>query len=272
MLDQHHQVAVSQPKEPHFFTHNWDKGLDWYKTVFPDSADYATLLDASTSYSMASLTYSRGDSRQRSKFENVPEKVSRTNPDARFIYLLRDPVERTYSGYWHSVRTGRESRGFREALRSNSLYLDVSDYHGQLSLWLDYFPLDSFLLLRFEDMKESPESAAMRCFEFLGRGEGIPTLQLDSAKNQTYENSQMGRRVNRLLIEYPSLSKHLLVLKTVFPKSVKDRVLRARRGSEPVPTMEKEERDFLIDYFLERNRSLELLTGVSVDGWQAERS
>jgi len=34
----------------------------------------------------------------------VPAKVSSISPKAMLMYLLRDPVERSYSGYWHNVR------------------------------------------------------------------------------------------------------------------------------------------------------------------------
>jgi hypothetical protein len=267
LLDQHPRVAVSQPKEPHFFTHNWGKGLHWYKARFPDSLDL-TLVDASTSYSMAPLPPGKGGSQAGRQLENVPERVFSVNPKAKFIYLLRDPVERTYSGYWHSVRTGREGQGFRAAFQSKPFYLDISDYYGQLSLWLNYFPLDSFLFVLFEDLKESAERTTKECFEFLGVGNDAPSVRFDSAKNPSFQNGQVGRKINRLLIEYPFLSKHLGVLRPLVPEVIRDRVRGTRAGFEPIPEMEEEDKHFLVEYFRERNRRLECLIGIPLDKWQ----
>src|SRR5215216_5348494 len=99
LLGQHPRIVVSLPKEPHFFTLNWDRGLDWYASKFPGST-YSTCVDASTTYSMAPLTGNVSSWRDYHRFVDVPRKVLSVNPDATFIYIMRDPVARTYSAYW----------------------------------------------------------------------------------------------------------------------------------------------------------------------------
>lgn len=268
LLDQHPRISVSQPKETHFFTHNWDKGLEWYGTRFPEASPNHALVDASTSYSMASLRSGAGGDLRGSALDNVPERVNSINPDAKFIYLLRDPVERSYSGYWHSVRTGRESRDFGKVLSQNNAYLDVSDYSGQLSLWLEYFPLESFLFVLFEDMKESPENTVAECFWFLGK-EADVSVRLDSAKNRSYNNTLTGRRINKLFIDRPRLAKSLTSLRPLVPQALREKMRERRTGSEPVPGMKQEDREFLVGYFRDKNRKLSELTGISLDKWQA---
>jgi hypothetical protein len=272
LLNQHPRITVSRPKEPHFFSHNRDKVLDWYREMFSGPPD-SVLLDASTTYSMAPLKSKEGDSWPGSRYEGVPERVFSINPHARFIYSLRDPVERTYSGYWHYVRTGSEYREFGATLRNGSTrYLDVSDYYGQLLLWLEYFPLDSFLFILFEDMKESPERTAKECFEFiLGKGTDAPAVRLDGVHNRSHVNPRVARRINRASRR---IAKSLTPLKPVVPKVIRSSVNNAIRnatmsGSRPSPAMEKEDRNFLVQYFYERNRNLQHLISVSLDKWQA---
>lgn len=267
LLGQHPHITVSQPKEPHFFTHNWDRGLGWYKTKFPNPSN-SVCLDASTSYSMAPLTKGHGRSARNNVFENVPEKAFSTNPEAKFIYLIRDPVERTYSGYWHSVRTGRENAEFESALLSNPSYLDISDYSGQLMLWLDRFPLDSFFFVRFEDLSAEPEQTTRECYEFLGVDRESSSIRLDSAKNQTRQVGGMGRRLNNLIAEHRNLRDKLDPLRSFVPEGVKTRLESLRFGTEPVPPMEEADRDFLIEYFRDRNQRLEKLIGIPLDGWR----
>ncbi len=267
LLNQHPHITVADPKEPHFFTHEWNRGLDWYRERFAGSPD-DMCLDASTSYSMAPLTkaYKRGRSKD---YEGVPSRVFSISPDAKFIYLLRDPVERTYSGYRHNVRMGEENEEFRTALLNHPFYLDVSDYYGQMLIWLDRFPLSSFFFVLFEDMKEAPERVARECCEFLGVGGTTTPFRLDSAKNQTYQVGRVGRTMNkvarRLARTYPNIHA---ALRAVVPGSVRGLLEEVKVGSRPVPTMNEEDRGFLVEYFRERNRNLERLIGTPLDRWQ----
>jgi len=66
--------------------------------------------------------------------------VAESLPDAKVIILLRDPVERAYSHYWHLVRTGRARYRFeRELLYGNREILDRSIYVDQVRHFQDSF-------------------------------------------------------------------------------------------------------------------------------------
>ena len=203
LLDQHPHVTIGQTKESHFFTDQWRKGLDWYRKQYPDSSG-AICMDASTSYSMAPLT-SGWKYRDPSVYENVPAKVHSLSPHAKFIYLLRDPVDRTYSGYWQDVRTDVTSEDFRTALRIDPFYLDVSDYHGQLLRWLEFFPLASFHFVFLDELKERPHEVVDQCLAFLGVSRGTTAIALESAQNQTRDVGWVGRKLNQLEIAFPGL-------------------------------------------------------------------
>jgi hypothetical protein len=263
LLNQHPHITIGQTKEPHFFTDNWRKGLDWYRKQFPDSSN-ALCMDASTSYSMAPLTEG-WKHRNPGVYENVPARVHSVNPDAKFIYLLRDPVARTYSGYWQDVRTGVKSEEFRTALQSDPFYLDVSDYYGQLLRWLEYFPLSSFHVVLFEELKERPHQVVNECLTFLGVPRGTTPIALDSAQNPTHEVGWVGRRLNQLEIAFPGLRA---LLKSKLPMGIKKFAFRVKAGSGPIPTMAEEDRRFLVEYFRERNQNLQRLIGTSLDGWR----
>ena len=263
LLDQHPMVTVAEPKEPHFFTHNWDEGFDWYEERFPDSVN-TVRVDASTSYSMAPLSGTHAHRRQE-EYEGVPSKVFSTNPNAKLIYLMRDPVERTYSGYWHDVRMGVENKEFSTALLEDSFYLDNSDYYGQLLLWLQFFPPTSFLFLLFEDLKENPELVTKECWRFLGVDEDDGSVQLDSAKNQSYQVNWVGRKMNKVGITYPAART---VLKSIVPESAQSMLKAVKTGSEPIPEMKEEDRNYLLEYFREKNADLAALTNESFEKWQ----
>ncbi len=168
LLDQQPGLALSRPKEPHFFTRNRERGQDWYRACFPDPGP-PVLLDASPSYAAAPLHLRErvADPEQHSRLAGVPRRIREMSPNARFIYLLRDPVDRTYSAYWHEVRAGNESLPFAEALEADPVYLNASDYAGQAREYMRHFPRDRILFLWFEDLGRAPEAVVARCLEFL---------------------------------------------------------------------------------------------------------
>jgi hypothetical protein len=100
-------------------------------------------------------------------------------PDARLIALLRDPVTRAYSQYQLDVRRGLELRSFEAALGAQiddaatagvgtASYVARGRYAEQLDRLFTFFPRDRVLVLRSEDLFETPAETLARLFDFLG--------------------------------------------------------------------------------------------------------
>lgn len=260
VLDQHPNISVAKNKEPLFYTHNWRKGLSWYRRQFPEEENNV-FLDASPSFTEAPLRLPD----EHSIYSGVPEKVKAISPGSKFIYLLRDPIERTYSGYWAEVRHGNEKREFREAMFDpKARYLDTSDYYGQLELWLRYFRLESFLFLLLDEFKQDPIDTARRCFRFIGVDDTVQ-VEAETVQNRSYNVGRAGRAINKLMLRYPALIK----LKYLAPQSTRDFIKRIKRGSGPIPEMKVEDRQILEDYFRPKNAQLASLTGLSLADWQS---
>lgn len=257
LLEQHQGVIVSHPKEPDFFTKNYSKGRDWYLRCFGgDSAKI--FIDASTSYSAAPLDLSISGSSKAMKFSGVPEKINEVIDSPKFIYLLRDPVLRAYSLYWHEVRAGNESRLFRDVLTADSNYLRIGDYHGQLCLYLKFFPLDSFMFVCFEEMVKKPEETVMNCLEFLGLDVEQFTLKIPQGKNK-------GFRLNRLggILHTYGITK---IASKILPAVAKTKL--SRIVTKDIPPILKQDEHWLAEYYAEKNKKLAVLTGVSISHWK----
>lgn len=261
MLDQHPNICVADTKEPHFFTTFWSKGLEWYQTQFSSYQD-SICIDASTTYAMAPLSDKNSRS-SKGYLQGVPERLYSVNSEAKFIYLLRHPVERTYSAYWHYVTRGREFKHFAEAIRNDGFYLDVSNYYSQLSLWLEYFPVESFLFILFEDLKKNPQKVAQECFSFLGLNGKVP-IDLREAKNKTKYVNGAGRYFNKLTSQLDHSDLGFLA-----PSPVRKCISNMTTNShQRIPKIERKERQFLEEYFYQNNSKLERLTGLSLHLWQ----
>ncbi|WP_019505056.1 sulfotransferase domain-containing protein [Pleurocapsa sp. PCC 7319] len=267
ILSQHQQICVAKNKEPHYFTHYFSgdsaKDLAWYQEQF-SNYENNVCIDASTSYSFGQLSVNNSQYNNQ-KFRNVPQRIYSINPNAKFIYLVRDPVDRTYSSYLHNLNTGREHQSFGEAIRNDYFYLDISNYYGQLTLWLEYFPLKSFLFLLFEDLKHNPEQVAKQCFEFLEIDSENIQVNLQQHENRTRSINFVGRRFNKIFTELDYSGLGFLA-----PYLVRRLVHKLTINlGQKVPQMADDERTFLCEYFAEKNHNLANLTGLSLEQWQS---
>lgn len=176
-LVQHPGVIAPLRKEVHYFDLNHARGEAWYRAHFGRVGKPGLNLDSSPYYLFHPA---------------VPARLHALVPDARLVVLLRDPVRRAYSHYWHERDKGRESLAFEEAiaaeparieaaherLASGALevsaehqhfsYLARGRYAEQLERWLALYPRERLLALRFEDLVRDPLAVLNRTLGFLG--------------------------------------------------------------------------------------------------------
>ena len=186
-LVRHPGHAQALTKELRFFDLNYDRGVRWYRSRFP-SIPYRAMIkwvrgidlvvgEASPDYLFHPL---------------VPGRVAEVLPDARFVVLLRNPVDRAHSHYWHQFKRGHETLSFRDAVESEAerlrgelekmsedqryvsferhhhSYLARGIYVEQLERWTQLFPTGRFLVERSEDLFADPDRVCRRVLDFLG--------------------------------------------------------------------------------------------------------
>ena len=168
-LSQHSQVLSPINKEINFFNFNFEQGADWYLAHFPSLPDNQNFItgEASPSY----FSYLHTDRRIHSLL-----------PQVKLIILLRNPVERAISHYYHRIREGSEKNSLEVALNSElSLiqkasipelsylrgYLGISMYVYKLKRWLSLFPQEQILILKSEDLYQNTTKAMAQVYSFL---------------------------------------------------------------------------------------------------------
>jgi Sulfotransferase family len=170
LLGAHPAVFMSEPKEPCHFVDPRVLRRDWptawaqgywrsterYLGLFAAAGDAAVIGEASTVYSQLPL------------FSRVPERILAFNSAARFIYIMRDPIERTVSHYWHRVRWWGEHRSMLSAIRADPRYTDVSHYARQLSAYLDCAGRERVYALTLEALLADPVGQLLRVYGWLG--------------------------------------------------------------------------------------------------------
>jgi Sulfotransferase family len=170
LLATHPAVFVTPVKEPCYFVdqrelrrawpHMWRKGywrrVEHYLALFAAAGEATVIAEASNFYS------------QVPAFGGVPERILSFSPDARFVYIMRDPVERTISHYWHRVRWSGEHRPLLAALRADPQYTDTSYYARQLSAYLQHVGRERIYTLTLEGLAEDMVGEMSRLYAWLG--------------------------------------------------------------------------------------------------------
>lgn len=157
-LGRHPQFFVSNPKEPEFFCKDeiFARGWPWYESMFADAVGRIAIGEASTSYTKQML------------FPRTAERIATHLPDARLVYIVREPLERILSHWLHLSAEVREMPPLSVALERWPHIIDTSLYWTQISAYRRYYPDDRILVLFFEDLVERPAELLRRCYAFLG--------------------------------------------------------------------------------------------------------
>ena len=259
LLGKHPDICLQDGKESGFFAHNFDKGRDWYFSLY-SNPDAKYLLDASVTYSQADLS---DDSRS----SRIPARIQSMRPDAKFIYIVRNPSERTYSAYWHMRRIGREERLFFEALEQERDYLDTSDYAGQLEAYLRFFSRDQFLVLRYDKLLNDPRAFLQECHSFLRLAPiEIEMAELTTVRNKGFQFTFFGAVLRKCFSSNASFKVGINKIKRLVPSTLKPYAANLVR--KDLPTITAQERQYLDEYFQPKIIAFETLTGMDFSAWK----
>ena len=195
-LGLHPEIHVSAVKEPAYFCREEDGPWPFgrvatrkeYEGLF--ESDALVRGDCTPSYSQHPLR------------AGVPERIHQLVPEARFIYLVRDPVERILAQVQHRYATGWETRPLREALGTiddplHNSYLIPSLYATQVQRYTDVFPTERILVVDSAELQSDRESTLGRIFRFLGVAEGVASkgrpVQLNAGENRRLPSRRYAR-------------------------------------------------------------------------------
>jgi len=92
-------------------------------------------------------------------------------PHAKIIFIMRDPIERTWSAARMAARHGTlglddEARLLTFARQDEPSLL--SDYLRTLTIWEQHYPSSQIFLAFFEELRDCPEELLLRIYRFLG--------------------------------------------------------------------------------------------------------
>ncbi|MES9830707.1 MAG: sulfotransferase domain-containing protein [Candidatus Thiodiazotropha sp. DIVDIV] len=265
-LLQHPKICLPSIKETDFFQDDekYFQGLDFYKKYYPDCSSNALYGEVEPEYMY---------------FENVPNRLLKDlGQHLKIIFILRDPVNRSYSHYMMNRNNGFENEKFDTAIakeeerinrdedsKKKYSYISRSLYVHQINRYLSLFKKENILFLLFEDdLVKDPKSTMERVFSFLD----IDSLDItiESVKNKTrpFISKHIGHMVYR-----DSYAKELF--KKILPSSKYREALKNIFRENSYEKLKSEDRKKLINnYFYDDICEIERIINRNLDSWKQE--
>lgn len=169
-------VTEAGSKELRFFDRpDWAEHRDWYASRFRDAPV-------------------RGESTPRYTFHphvgGVPGRMHALVPDARLIYVVRDPIDRILSHwvqrYWGGDRTSFED-WMADLERPDNMLVCPSRYAAQVELFLDRFDREQLLILDQADLRDRRAEVLREVFAFAGVDPDFTSPAFEEERNTRAE-------------------------------------------------------------------------------------
>jgi len=174
LLDRHPGITMAKPRrpEPKFFLIDaeYDRGISYYsERWFADIPPDQVAGEKSTNYLESAV---------------AAERIAKHLPDAKLIFVLREPAARALSNHRWSTMNGLETEDFATALRVEDernasypedlryarpyAYFERGLYAQHLRAYVERLSREQLLVLRFEHLVADPRVQAARMHSFLG--------------------------------------------------------------------------------------------------------
>lgn len=210
-LSEHPDVFMSDPKEPGFFARGFEgfpKDEGWYRSLFEEGATCRYRGESSTHYTKLP-TYS-----------GAAEGIAAYCDRPRLIYLMRDPIDRAISHYWHGARQNAEFRSPLRAIKEGVQYKAYGEYDRQLRPFLRRFPPETLFITTFEELVARPREVTSDVFAWLDLDpERAPrSFPAENTTPGSIERMAVGQRLGEFLHK----SRAWETISPLLPQAVKD--------------------------------------------------
>ena len=271
-LHRHPDIYIPPIKEVQYFSRdeNYTKGNTWYEAFFVDAEPHQLRGEGSTCYS------------RWPSFPDAAIRISQYAPHVKLIYIVRDPVERTYSHFRHSILNREFSyKTFREALENESELIESSKYMSQINQYLKYFDAEQFFFIKFEDLANANRQMFSRLFSFLS----IKDMDV-IAQAPILSNKAGVGQTNAVIVKLIQLGKYIpgfshLVKHYLSPRqrreilySIANKVSNSKVGSllvsgkaRQIPPMQAEDRKLILNKCKADTKKFQTFSKLDLNDW-----
>jgi hypothetical protein len=148
-------------KEVRFFGGaNWQRGIDWYRSLFPENSPDYKIFEATPDY----------------YYDPCLGAIKQYMPDVKAILLLRNPTYRAWSIYWLYYRQEKllGKLTYEQFTHPYCRPVQMGIYIECVKRWHSFFPRENLLILRSEDLFADTPCMVNQALDFLGLEKGYP--------------------------------------------------------------------------------------------------
>jgi hypothetical protein len=271
-LNQHNDVFMCNPKEPHFLI-NDEIGIQRIPIGISDKIAYEKLF-----LEGEGLKYRGESSVMYLMYPEIviPKIKEYLGNEVKIIIMLRNPVERAYSGYQHVKRYNikEDILEFRDAwdvseqryfsnpdMTPASRYKELGLYYNQVKSYLENFNTH---IIIYEDYKLDFQNEMNKLFDFLE----INRMEINSEQQHMVGGWQWQNQNVKFLMTRKNLLKSFL--KIIIPFKTVRKLIRQKiqdRNSTHVPTISIEDKNMLKDFYKDDVRQLSELLERDLNYW-----
>ena len=212
--------------------------------------------------------------------ESIPKIKALLGDQVKLMAVLRNPVDRTYSGYTFFSRDLHEKLSFEEALAAEPdrtangwdfmwHYVEHSKYAEGVKAYQEAFP--HFKVFFFDDLQADPATFMREVFQFLGVDPNVP-LELDM---KNVSGAPKSKAMQHLITQENPVKKMLRpILRAAFGRETRHRMLawlKSRNVGEK-DRMTPDQYNALLPVFESDILELEKLTGRDLSNWRRPKS
>ncbi|MEM9006730.1 MAG: sulfotransferase domain-containing protein [Cyanobacteria bacterium P01_F01_bin.86] len=254
-LAEHPQVCPCEfKKEPNFFEHdkNYAKGFEWYQSLWNyDPAIHKVALEGTTNYTKF---------RTSKVVDRIAEVQQNFNCGFRFIYIMRNPIERIESHYTHGLSTKWGQKLMKLDRGVDPKLIEISSYAKQITEYQKRFSASDILLLNFDDLKRDTPNTLKQICQF---------LEIDTAfdfqnTSKNYHPTQ-GKLIDGPL--WPFVEPGTRFIPKRYRQAIRQRLGQTIKGNLKLSL---EQRDFVLDELKDDLRKLKVEYDVDISSWGIE--
>jgi len=179
-LKDHPDILVPDTDSVGYFNMNYHKGESWYRDFFSEYEGEDIVGEESPGYI---------------RDMSAPERIADTIPNAKLIFMVRNPVDRAFSHYWHQKSTSKINFEFEEVFQNYDLYpnwVSPGFYYRNIQRFEEYFPRENMKIMFFSDLVEDDEDFIKEAYSFIGA---------DPSHTPAFLNEKVNESRSRLGIE-----------------------------------------------------------------------
>jgi hypothetical protein len=281
-LSDHPNVFLPYPKEPSFWSFDLKRGAavlkldgveDYLRLYETALFSHKVLLDASTSYLQS---------------ENAVQEILKFSPDAKFVVMLRNPVDVAYAFHMEQLfNTFEDEESFEKAWNlqdvrkigkmipsrcvepKNLQYRQVAALGSHLTRLKGLLSEDQLHIIFYEDFVENPRATYLSLLSFL-------SLNDDGRENFEITGSAHYNKYPWLAAFYQNPSRRIgflvrrikRLLRVYAPRNILEWVKNLMIRRTPRPKLDVAFRAMLVKEFEPEVLKIETITGRDLSGWR----